>query len=70
MNFPRWVDGLCDDHWLKKELYSEIQTAFTNIHILKQVDGGISQLQNTQVITKTTLDEIRLGEGSVNISIN
>ena len=69
LNFPRWVDGLCDDHWLKKELYSEIQTAFTDIHILKQVDGGISQLQNTQVITKTTLDEIRLGEGSVNISI-
>lgn len=69
LSFPRWVDGLSDDHWLKKELHSEIQTAFTNIHILKEVDGGISQLQNTQVITKTSLDEIRLGEGSVNVSI-
>lgn len=69
LNFPRWVDGLPDEHWLKKELYSEIQTAFSDIHILKQVDSGISQLQNTQVITKTSLEEIRLGEGSVNISI-
>lgn len=69
LSFPRWVDGLSDDHWLKKELHSEIQAAFTNIHILKEVDGGISQLQNTQVITKTSLDEIRLGEGSVNVSI-
>lgn len=69
LSFPRWVDGLSDDHWLKKELHAEIQTAFTNIHILKEVDGGISQLQNTQVITKTSLDEIRLGEGSVNVSI-
>ena len=28
INFPRWVDGLNDDHWLKKELYSEIKDAF------------------------------------------
>ena len=69
LNFPRWVDGLSDEHWLKKELYTEIQTTFTDIHILKQVDSGINQLQNTQVITKTTLEEIRLGEGSVNVSI-
>ena len=55
---------------LKKNYILEIQTAFTNIHILKQVDGGISQATKyTEVITKTTLDEIRLGEGSVNISI-
>lgn len=69
LNFPRWVDGLSDDHWLKKELYTEVQTAFSDIHILKQIDGGISQLQHTQIITKTTIEEIRLGEGSVNVSI-
>ncbi len=69
IDFPRWIDGLPDDHWLKQELYSEIQTAFTDIHILKQVDTRISQLQNTKIITKTTLEEIRLGEGSVHVTI-
>ena len=69
IDFPRWVDGLSDDHWLKTELYTEIQTAFTDIRILKQIDNGINQLQNTKVITKTTLNEIRLGEGSVHVSI-
>ena len=54
INFPRWVDGLPDDHWLKVELYDEIKKAFDNIRILKQVDHGISQLQNTRVITKTS----------------
>ena len=70
INFPRWVDGLPDDHWLKVELYDEIKKAFDNIRILKQVDHGISQLQNTKVITKTSLSEVRLGEGSVNVSID
>ena len=55
INFPRWVDGLCDDHWLKKELYSEIKDAFQNVRILKQVDSSIAKLQNTQIITSSVL---------------
>ena len=69
INFPRWVEELPDDHWLKVELYDEIEKALDNIRILKQVDRGINQLQSTKVITKTTLSEVRLGEGSVNVSI-
>ena len=70
IDFPRWVDGLPNDHWLKVELYDEIKNAFDNIRILKQVDSGISQLQNTKVISRTSLSEVRLGEGSVNVTIN
>ena len=69
IDFPRWVDGLPDDHWLKIELYDEIEKAFDNIRILKQVDSSIGQLQNTKVITRTSLTEVRLGEGSVRVSI-
>ena len=69
INFPKWVDGLDDSHWLKEELYKEIRDAFGDIRILKQIDIGIAKLQNTEIITKTTLEEIKLGEGSVNISI-
>ena len=69
IDFPRWVDGLPDDHWLKVELYDEIEKAFDNIRILKQVDSSIGQLQNTKVITRTSLIEVRLGEGSVRVSI-
>lgn len=69
IDFPRWVDGLPDDHWLKVELYDEIEKAFDNIRILKQVDSSIGQLQNTKVISRTSLTEVRLGEGSVRVSI-
>lgn len=70
IDFPKWVDGLSDSHWLKEELYNEIKEAFSNIRILKQVNNGITKLQNTKIINKTIIDEIKLGEGTINISIN
>ena len=70
LNFPRWVDGLPSDHWLKQELFSEVKDAFSNTRILKQIPSSVQKLQNTDVITKSSIDEILLGNGSVNISIN
>ena len=70
INFPKWVDGLSDSHWLKEELYSEIKDAFSDICILKQVDTGIVKLQNTKIINNTTISEIKLGEGTINITVN
>ena len=69
LNFPHWVDGLEYDHWLKKELYTEIKDAFSDVRLLKQVAGSIQKLQNTEVITKTSINEILLGTGSINVSI-
>jgi len=70
INFPKWVDSLPETHWLKEELYLEIKEAFQGISILKEVNSSITKLQNTKVITKTMIDEIELGEGSVNISVD
>ena len=37
---------------------------------MKQVNDGIVKLQNTKIINKTVIEEIKLGEGTINISIN
>ena len=70
ISFPRWVDGLPETHWLKEELYDEIKNAFRDIKILKQIDNRITQLQKTEVILNSVINEIQLGTGSVNITIN
>jgi len=70
INFPRWVDGLPEDHWLKEEICDEIKEAFKNVTILKQVDGSITKLQNTEVIQTTLINDIQLGTGTINITIN
>ena len=69
LNFPHWLDGLDYDHWLKKELYNEIKDAFSDCRLLKQVSDSIGKLQNTEVITRTNINEILLGTGSINVSI-
>lgn len=70
INFPKWVDGLDDSHWLKSNLYNEIKDAFSEVKVLKQIDSGISKIQKTEIIEKTSLTEITLGNGNVNISID
>lgn len=70
ISFPRWVDGLPEDHWLKEELYDEIKNTFKDVSILKQIDNRITNLQDTDVISNSIINEIQLGTGSINITIN
>lgn len=70
ISFPRWIDGLPEDHWLKEELYDEIKNTFKDVSILKQIDNRITNLQDTDVISNSVINEIQLGTGSINITIN
>ena len=70
ISFQRWVDGLPEDHWLKEELYDEIKNTFKDVSILKQIDNRITNLQDTDVISNSVINEIQLGTGSINITIN
>lgn len=70
INFPSWVDALPEDHWLKEELYDEIKGAFRSSIILKQVDRSIIKLQNTDVISTSSINDIQLGIGSINMNIS
>ena len=70
ISFPRWVNGLPEDHWLKEELYDEIKNTFKDVSILKQIDNRITNLQDTDVISNSVINEIQLGTGSINITIN
>ena len=69
INFPKWVDGLENTHPLRMELLKEIQTAFQDANILKQIDSCVSRISQTEIITKTRIEQIQLGSGSVDISI-
>ena len=69
INYPKWVDYLSPDHWLKASLLSDIKNAFDDIKVLKQVDLSISRIQETEVILSTNIDNINLGTGEINITI-
>ena len=68
-NLPHWIDGLNQEHWLKKELFNEIKDSFQEVRVLNQVNTCVQKIQKTDIINKTIVDEILLGTGEVNISI-
>ena len=70
INFPGWVDGLSDEHELKQELLKEVKEAFKDVKTVKSIDTGVSKIAQTEIIAKTSLDEIDLGIGSINVNIS
>ena len=69
IKFPRWIDGLDFDHPLKTELFNEIKDAFSNINVLKEVSNCVDTIKQTEIISKTSIEDIQLGSGNVNIEI-
>ena len=69
INFPKWIDGLDNSHPIKEELYTQVKDAFEDCNILKQVNDSISKIEETNIISKTFVDDIMLGTGKINVSI-
>lgn len=69
IKFPRWIDGLNFEHPLKVELYKEIQDAFSGINVLKDVSSCTDKIKQTEIINRTSITDIQLGSGNVNIEI-
>ncbi len=68
-NFPRWIDSLSFEHPLKAELFKEIKDAFSDIRVLKEVSNCVNGIKQTEIISRTSIDDIQLGSGNVNIEI-
>jgi len=69
INFPKWVDGLEFTHPLKAQLFDEVKKAFENINVLKDINSCTSNLSNSEIISKTYVENIFLGTGKVSVSI-
>jgi len=67
--FPKWVDGLDFSHPLKTKLFEQMQEAFTDVSALKDVSNCVSKIDSTDIIAKTTVENIMLGTGKVCVSI-
>ena len=69
LSLPKWVNTLDDSHWLKQSLYSDIKNSFSNIRVLKEVKPCVDNISSTDIINNSVLQEINLGNGNINISI-
>ncbi len=68
-SFPKWINGLDFSHPVKQELFSDVQNAFSNISLLKEASKCSNSINQTNIITKTQVDNIELGTGRINVTI-
>jgi len=68
--FPAWVNGLDLEHDLKIKLFTEIRDSFGDIKLLREVSPCVNKISNTDIISNANTDNIMLGTGNVNISLN
>ena len=70
IKFPRWVDGLDFNHPVKAELFNELKDAFSDIKVLKDVSSCCNKINQTYIISRTSIDNIELGSGNVRVTID
>ena len=68
-SFPKWINGLDYNHPVKQELFKDIEGAFNNITLLKEASKCSDSINQTNIITKTSIDNIELGSGKINVTI-
>jgi len=68
--FPAWINGLDLDHELKIKLFTEIRDSFGNVKLLREISPCVKDISKTDIISSANTDNIMLGTGNVNISLN
>ncbi len=69
-SFPKWVNGLEFDHPVKQELFKDVKEAFNDITLLKEASNCSNSINQTNIITKTEINNIELGTGRINVTIH
>lgn len=74
LRFPKWIDALDNNHWLKSQMFGEIRNSFSDLNIIKDAYSVADSLcSNGQVanniITTCNVDQIDFGTGNINISL-
>ncbi len=69
VNLPSWVDGLEPDHWLKKEVYSDILNSARSIDRVRAVKRMALNLAEADKMSRCEIDGIDLGEGKAGLKV-
>lgn len=70
INFPKWIETLVPEHWLKQDIIKTIKESFKSISKLREVKDSILMLEENENVKKSYIDKIDLGAGSSNIELS
>ncbi len=70
IDMPNWVDVLESDHWLKKDIFSNIFSSLKNVSKIRDSKNIARSLEKCENIISSHIDSISLGEGTVRVKVN
>ena len=65
INLPGWLESIEPNHWLKASILDAIRSAAVEIRRLRDIETLVNSLGEVENIRKASLDEIKMGEGSL-----
>lgn len=68
--FPRWINSLSLDHWLRCEINGNIKKAACNIKRIRDIKGFEAAFCDCDSIERATVEGVKLGEGNAEIRLD
>lgn len=69
-NFPKWIESLDNEHWLKSSVIKCVRELIDSIDKLVQIRDCIYLIDNGEYVKKAYIEQINLGNGCAYIEIN
>ena len=66
---PRWITSLEKDHWIRSEVFSNIEKAASNITKIREVQDIVNNISKCELIKSTELIGADLGVGHSKIGV-
>jgi stage IV sporulation protein A len=70
INFPKWIETLANDHWLKLEMINVVREVLGQISKLREIKDNITGVEENEHIKKAYIDSIHLGSGTAHIEVS
>lgn len=70
INFPRWINSLSIDHWLRMDLITAIKNAVSDIKHIRDINCFEKSFENSENVEGVMVNCIDLGNGSATVDID
>lgn len=70
INFPRWINSLSIDHWLRMDLTTAIKNAVSDIKHIRDINCFEKSFENSENVEGVMVNCIDLGNGSATVDID
>ncbi|MCL2363298.1 MAG: stage IV sporulation protein A [Defluviitaleaceae bacterium] len=68
-NYPKWIETLPIDHWLKQSIIKSVRDMVTSINKLREIREHVPLLDTNEHLKRTQLERIALGEGTAYLEL-